>query len=777
MKNVRWQIKKRLKLAGLLALPLVLLGLSMAWQAWQDLNQFKTLLQDPSPLNGELLALRLGDQWAQEWRRFRPASKAALQLPVVDLSLPNKQLPLLLQDGKHPFVPVDLAFQGLNFKGEARLRGYKPWHLTETKKSLRLKLKKGDFILAHRQFNLNNPDRPVLFEEPLVMELARQQGVMTTATDFLRLRLNGLDLGVFVYTTPLDEAILRRHHRIPADLYSLEKREKGFESTKPWQYVTWYDSEAKNFAPLAGFLNTLKQASAQDFEVFSQTHIALKAFATLEALHWLFAEQTSDTELNYGLYFDPYRGKWEPVLFEFTGLGQGSAPPLNDPLLTRLGKVPAYRKIRAEVLQNLLHASQPDRLKQRGQAWLSQLAPDLATDPYWRARGLDDANQTASPGAGATLRRELMRPMSLQRLETAFEVRLKSLDTRRKAVSALLSSVPIQAKTALKPRLKLGPGRIEIPTTRIFTADQPVEIAAGTTLALGAGASLIFHGPVQFAGSIKAPIRLIPSGPKRWGGLVLQGSGTAGSQLRGVIAQGGSLPVSPPYVYPGMINLHDTRQIALSDCRFSDNDRSDDLLHTAYIQDLSAKQLSIRQAFSDAWDMEFSQAQIVDLQINTSGDDGLDLMDTELKLERGVILASQGNGISAGEASKVQVENSLIAQAGTGVLAKNASQVQLSQSLLFQNTKGLEIYQESPYYVGWSQITGKQLFVAGPGQPLALDGISQKAIAPPVYASDFASEQAQSRQLAPLRQALSVSGLSDLRQLPAWLKQQTGARP
>jgi hypothetical protein len=786
MKPFQWQLKKRLRLAGLLTLPLLILGLSMTWQAWQDLQQFKALLKDPQPLSLKLLGLRLSDQWAQEWHRFRPHSGQGLKLPVLDLTLPNKKLPLLLQAGKHPFVPVDIQFQGLNFKGEVRLRGYKPWHVAETKKSLRFKLKKGDFILDHRLFNLNNPDRPVLFEEALVLQLAHNQGLITTTSDFARLRLNGLDLGVYAYTTPLDEVLLRKHHRIPADLYSLEKRPNGFQNTGPWKYITWYDSEAKNFAPLSQFLKTLQQASDQDFQDFASHQVNLKHFATLEILHRLFAEtdSSSDAELNYALYFDPYRGLWEPVLHEFTGLGLGVAPPLNDPLLTRLGQVPAYQQARADVFKHIISEAKPEKLRLQGRELLSRLTPDLAADPYWRARGVEsqgiEAQTAADKQPRPLLERELMRPMSLKSLETAFELRLQSLEKRLNALSTLLAAETLKSarmpqKKQLKATLKLGPGRLDIPLTRHFEADQPVQIAAGTTFALGAGASLIFKGQVLFLGSKTSPIRLLAAGHMRWGGLVLQGSKTAGSRLSGVIASGGSQPVSPPFIYPGMVNLHDTRQISLADCQFSDNRQSDDLLHTAYVQDLKAERITFNRAFSDAWDLEFSQAQIADLQIQASGDDGIDLMDTSLDLTRSVIQDSQGNGISAGEQSKVKVSHSLIARSGTGVLAKNASEVKLSQSLLFENHKGLEIYQESPHYPGWSRITGSQIFISG-GQPLALDGVSEKAIAPPVYtqldtasAPNTAANVAAKRLLAPL---LHLLGLSEFKQLPTWLNLQ-----
>jgi hypothetical protein len=748
--------RKKFKLLIWLSVPLLLLLLSSFWQAWASLQQFKTHLKLDTPIKTDLILMRMQDQWLQEWRRFLPANQQVKNLAVIDLSLPHKALPQLLEPGKHPFVPVKIAFQALEFKGQVRLRGYKPWHVTEAKKSLRIKLKKGDFILGNREFNLLNPDRPLLIEEKMVFELAKAHGLITTATDFLRLRFNGLDLGVFAYTTPLDEIVLRQNQRIPADLYTLERRQAGFESSQNWQYITWFNSENKDFGPLTQFLETVKTSNEAEFAAFASQALHLKSFAVLEVLHKLFAEPTEDSELNYGLYFDPYKGQWEPVLFEFTGFGQGQAPELDNPLFQRLNQVPVYQALRAQVLAEMLQAgASSTSLKNKAQKLLALLGPDLNADPYWRARGL--SSQTDP------LYSELMRPMSLAKSEQVLAQKLAAIEVRKQALKPLLQK-PAKIKQQAQQVLKWGPGILRIEGTQIFSADQTVVIAAGTTLAMGPQASLIFQGPVKFLGSAEQKIQVLPSGPRRWGGLVLQGPGTTGSILQGLIVRGGSFPVWPGHQYPGMINLHNSSKITLKDCHFSDNQASDDLLHSVYISNLKAERVQITQAFSDAWDLEFSQAQISDLQINQAGDDGLDLMGTDLQVEFSQIRACQGNGISAGEGSAVQVKQVLIAQSGVGALSKNGSQIHFQASLLFANQSGVKIYQASPHYPAWSKVTGQHLFISGHGRPLELDGISQKSIPAPEYSTAYQNSQF----LEPLRLGLK---LKNWQNLPHYLQQ------
>jgi hypothetical protein len=114
----------------------------------------------------------------------------------------------------------------------------------------------------------------------------------------------------------------------------------------------------------------------------------------------------------------------------------------------------------------------------------------------------------------------------------------------------------------------------------------------------------------------------------------------------------------------------------------------------------------------DAFDLEYSRADLRRLRLIDMGDEGLDLMGSQVTLRDSVILGAQGNGISAGEESVLKVQNTLIANCTVGLLAKNAAHISLSGSVLFSNETGVRSYQRTVRYEGHSEVTADVLFVA-----------------------------------------------------------------
>jgi hypothetical protein len=260
-------------------------------------------------------------------------------------------------------------------------------------------------------------------------------------------------------------------------------------------------------------------------------------------------------------------------------------------------------------------------------------------------------------------------------------------------------------------RVDIGPGRIEIDKTRVYEAEQEVHIAAGTELRLAPGASLVFLGRVHFEGTAEQPIALEPAGSAPWGGIVLQGLGTRGSRFSHVVVEGGSAPSYRSTRYPGMINLHDTEDIRVDNCAFADNRGSDDVLHASYVKELVIEDSRVRGAHADALDIELSQAHLRRITVLDAGDDALDLMGSTVEVRGSVLIGLRGNGVSAGEETRVSVQDTLIADATVGLLAKNASHVTVDGSLVFRATTGVRIYKRTVRYDGDSSVSADVLFV------------------------------------------------------------------
>jgi hypothetical protein len=258
----------------------------------------------------------------------------------------------------------------------------------------------------------------------------------------------------------------------------------------------------------------------------------------------------------------------------------------------------------------------------------------------------------------------------------------------------------------------LGPGDVTVDATRVFGPGERVRVLAGTRVLLAPGASLVFHGRVSTEGTALAPVvfeRANPDWP--FGGIALQGGGTAGSRLLYTKIHGGSRARHGAIDYPGMLNVHDTSSISLESVEVGDCVQCDDLLHVAYVSNFELQDARLERAQTDALDLEFSSAEVQALRVDGAGDDCLDLMGTTLRLSDSVLAGCVNNGISAGERTKLTAHGAIVAGARTAVLAKNASEARLLRSLIYDCHTALKTGRKENHYQGQSSIGGSSLSV------------------------------------------------------------------
>ncbi|PKP67993.1 MAG: hypothetical protein CVT83_07255, partial [Alphaproteobacteria bacterium HGW-Alphaproteobacteria-5] len=248
-----------------------------------------------------------------------------------------------------------------------------------------------------------------------------------------------------------------------------------------------------------------------------------------------------------------------------------------------------------------------------------------------------------------------------------------------------------------------GPGEVRIDADRIFLPGQPVTVRPGTRFLLGPGVSLLFFDRLSALGTAGQPIRFERAGPTAWGGLTLQGPGTRGSTFSHVTITGGSKPADRLTELPGMINLHDTAEIELSDCQISLNTGSDNALHAAYVENLKIVRLRAHDCPSDALDLEFVTGEVLDSAILRTGDECIDLMGSRLRVDRVHLLGCGGNAVSAGERSDVRITSAVIVGGDTGLLAKNNSDVTCSSSVIYRTGTGVRVEKKQERYSGASR--------------------------------------------------------------------------
>jgi len=633
-------------------------------------------------------------------------------------------------ENKRSYVSAKFDNNGVIHKVDIRIKGQKHWHILGRKKSLKVKLPKGTLIDNNQEFELININTPLVIGEKIILDMAKESGLLTVESDFARLNINGMDMGVFQYNASLDESLFRKNKRFPGSIYvsnlsEAEKSEILWNNAIKWKKITWYDAKAKNdITDLKRLLQKIKLANMEEFADFAKNEMDIERFAALDALDIIFGSDSHAFKGDHILYFDPYKGKWEPIASNFDGFKH--EPKLNfveNPILSRLKLLPQYIYLRNSYLNKMLKSlCSPSSIRNRGMKILSKLMPELSTDPYWESyKLLPKVNE---------FYRLMLRPMNMERLKLVFEYEMA---TFAKRYSYLLNELPKNSPSNLvnylnKPEIiHIGPGEVEVLQTLIFNETKSVEVLPGTTLLMGKNASLIFLGKASFKGNKNKPIIIKPKDSSNWGGLVFQGNSSRNSSLEYVNATYGTVPRWRLIHYPGMINFHDTANIIIHNCNFGLNHVSDDVVHIVYVKNFIAKDCVIKHTNSDAWDIEFSNGLFKRIRVNAAGDDGLDLMEADIKLTDSIILACKGNGISAGQESKVLVRDTFISNSRVGILVKSGSFVNISGNLLYKNSIGLHC-QRVVLYPKKNKVRANVLFIVNCIEAIKKDENSESPI-------------------------------------------------
>ena len=830
------------------------------------------------PLTVEGFHLHLHDLLSRDVRRLAmPALGEEPELPTLYLMLGNGELDRLADnlppgDGKGRYVPGYLQSGNDVFDVTVRYRGRRHWHWNYQQKSMKVRLQPGSFFEGLQTFNFINTVDPLPFAEQMVLDIARQEGLLTPDYFPFRLMLNNAYLGIYFFAAQPGGGLLRNAGRMPGSIYSGNGAPVDpttgvsslWQSVRFWKKVaTTIGGKRKNMVELQVLLDAINGYSQQHFSNFARDHIDLEKFAQLDALDVVFGCNERDFDQNHKLYFDPYKGRFEPVAWSFRGWRH--RPYFNrteNPLLLRLKQVPGYLSLRNRKVHELLTGlCSPSAVRVRGEVLMEHLSRAQRTDPYWDAYHL-------LPAVSRYFR-QMVRPMHREYQEAIFESRMLDFSRRAEFLLAALSADSLSARllpvngeeaspeshtavleltvggvsgyrlerlsfswprgckpakesvepgeegislypgvaviprevvnqrrgrvrTAPEPRtyllpvsagclperavltasnlatgekldvsaglapaadaleggqalrlecadgvpefrpgqsamhpwcfdrreareVRLGPGVVAVPETRIFGAAETVVIAPGTEFRLAKRASLIFRGRLLAEGSEHEPIRFVPK-KSRWGGVALQGGGTAGSRLAYVEFVAGTSPKFGLNSFPGMLNIHDTANVVVEHASFSGNRKSDDALHAAYVQGLKLSDSRFVDVASDALDMEFSSGVVERLVVVGAGDECIDLMGSTVEVS-GVALADwRGSAISAGEETRVTLRNALLASGNVGVLAKNGSKVRLEGVLLSGNDIGLQVEYVSDRYRGKSRLGGTSVHAVGCGR-------------------------------------------------------------
>jgi len=234
------------------------------------------------------------------------------------------------------YVEGGLWYQGKTRRVKVRYRGDFVNHWGFVKKSFRVKTRKKRLFEGLRSFNLIVPKFPAQMNSALGYALASELGLIAPRSEMVNLVLNGKWHGLYLLVEQLDESTLRRHNRMPGDLYAGEMVAKDsyrgvfgpvFDHPGLWTKIAVNNHypEASR-APLNRLLGLVRSPSTADTMMELSELLDMDAWGRFSAFETLATSYHYDNMHNWRLYYDPAASRFLPVVWDPAAWAPGWHP-------------------------------------------------------------------------------------------------------------------------------------------------------------------------------------------------------------------------------------------------------------------------------------------------------------------------------------------------------------------------------------------------------------------------------------------------------------------
>lgn len=343
-------LKKVWSRSWIVTVPVVLVFAMWArgtYARWNDFTVRHFTSQDLSLLKvGQLEAghmARSAELEATKWGTYEKLQSTGLD--TVHLFIKDGSLQRLNSDLPHSgFEYVDGGmFYGDEVHGvDLRYRGDNVYHWGFWKKSWRVKTKRGALYKGMRKFNLIAPRTTEVLNNYLSYRLGSHMGLISPYAELVNVAVNGKYQGVFILTEQLEESTIRRHDRMPGDVYSGElvgmDALQGVDNRIFDHPGVWTKAAVNNhfddgaLDPLEHLLKAIENADSPEGQRRLSELVNIEAFAKFSAFEALACTVHIDAQHNWRLYYDPWETAFEPIVWDPVGWHRTVMPRPQTPL-------------------------------------------------------------------------------------------------------------------------------------------------------------------------------------------------------------------------------------------------------------------------------------------------------------------------------------------------------------------------------------------------------------------------------------------------------------
>lgn len=246
-------------------------------------------------------------------------------LPVYDLRIAPKRLKKLQDTAEwvsarsiamgipRDYVPAEFWLDGQWLPIDVKLRGLYPYHYLKNHPSLRLKFPRYRLFHGKRQINLLEPyDKGLTVDITTNWELERYD-ILTWDSEFIILRVNGKVLGLYQEIEQFGRSIYERNGRTEGYIFSGDGQLFG--------------NEGAAFDKATQAIELVKQCQASDDSAaadhcrdwkFINDYFDTDRWAWAAAMSTLVKSRHAWAPDNLRLFWDPSRGKFEPIPWDYS---------------------------------------------------------------------------------------------------------------------------------------------------------------------------------------------------------------------------------------------------------------------------------------------------------------------------------------------------------------------------------------------------------------------------------------------------------------------------
>ncbi len=305
---------------------------------------------------------------------------------------------------KQSYLKIDdPEFSG---KAQFRYRGGLPLHWLYKKKSIRVKLPPFSTYRNERRFDLVNHSSIFTILDWVSYDMARLIGLLTPEYFPARVFINNETNGLHFFLSRIDESLLRKNNRMPGSIYEGDTQfiaspfdsdfglEKIFllatdnnlaalwTDERLWKKIASRNVESSDDREdIKEFFSTIEEKNPLEFMTAFDTYFDKEKFYLFWGLDKLVGSYHHDLFHNHKIYFDPYKGKFEPIEWDIRFWSINAVVPVT-PLFKQILLNPILKYENDLIIHKLWERFTVDHVSGMIDDANNTIKNELAADPY-----------------------------------------------------------------------------------------------------------------------------------------------------------------------------------------------------------------------------------------------------------------------------------------------------------------------------------------------------------------------------------------------------------